>query len=68
MAVELEQGLSKNPITLEWVNGPPGRNTQKSQSSLVKETDFESLVLHKMRQAEERKRLIDQMMAEDKDE
>lgn len=66
MAVELEQGLSKNPLKLEWVNGPPG-GTKKSHSSLLKETDFESLVLHKMRQAEERKQLIDQMMAEDKE-
>lgn len=64
MAVELEQGLSKNPLKLEWVNGPPG-GAKISQSSLVKETDFESLVLHKMRQAEERKKLIEQMMAED---
>jgi DnaJ family protein C protein 17 len=31
------------------------------------DTDFENLVLHKMRQAEERKKLIEQMKAEDGD-
>lgn len=66
MAVELEKGLATNPLVLEWINGPPTSNTYKS--STIKDTDFESVVLMKMRQAEERKKLIEQMMAEDNEE
>lgn len=64
MAVDFEKGLDSNPLQLEWVNGmPSGRGVQ---SSTIKPSDYESVVLTKMRQAEERKRLIEQMMAEDK--
>lgn len=66
MAVDLEKGLSVNPLQMEWVNGPP--QGKKYQSSMIKESDFESVVLTKMRQAEERKRLIEQMMRDDADE
>lgn len=64
MAVSLEVGLTANPLKLEWVGGPPPSNTSQT-SSLAKESDFESIILTRMRQAEERKRLIEQMMAED---
>lgn len=67
MAVLLEKGISKNPLKLKWVNGPPEQSKGKSGDSLIKETDLESLVFHKMRQAAERKRLIEQMEAEDKE-
>lgn len=63
MAVELEQGLLTNPLKCEWINGPPKKNP--TQSNLLKDSDFESVVMMKLRQAEERKRLIAQMMAED---
>lgn len=66
MAVELEKGLSTNPLQLEWVSTPPRPNSHGS--STIKESDFESVVLTKMRQAEERKRLIEQMMKEDAEE
>ncbi|KAL3275540.1 hypothetical protein HHI36_020299 [Cryptolaemus montrouzieri] len=66
MAIDLEQGLSANPLKLEWVNGPPPSNSL-SKGTLLKDTDFESVTLMKMRQAEERKRLIAQMMAEDEE-
>lgn len=63
MAVQLEIGLPGNPLKLEWIHGPP--KTNRSSSSLIKESDFESVTLTKLKQAEERKRLIAQMMAED---
>lgn len=63
MAVNLEKGLATNPLELEWLNKPPSSN--KPTNSNIKETDYESVVLMKLRQAEERKRLIEQMMAED---
>ncbi|XP_060537295.1 dnaJ homolog subfamily C member 17 [Cylas formicarius] len=63
MAVDFELGLSQNPLKLEWVNLPP---TSKS-SNLVKDSDFESVTLMKLRQAEERKRLIAQMMEADRE-
>lgn len=65
MAVNLEVGLPQNPLKLEWLNGPPHKNQAKS--SLAKDSDFESYTLTKLRQAEERKRLIEQMMAEDEE-
>ncbi|XP_056634929.1 dnaJ homolog subfamily C member 17 [Diorhabda sublineata] len=65
MAVNLEVGLPQNPLKLEWLNGPPHKTPAKS--SLAKDSDFESYTLTKLRQAEERKRLIEQMMAEDKE-
>ncbi|KAI4470633.1 dnaj subfamily c member 17 [Holotrichia oblita] len=63
MAVQLEKGLATNPLEMEWLNKPVSSSTPTS--STIKNTDYESLVLMKMRQAEERKRLIQQMMAED---
>lgn len=64
MAVQLEIGLPGNPLKLEFVN-KDHQPSNTYQSSTIKDTDFESVVLMKMRQAEERKRLIEQMMKED---
>lgn len=63
MAITLEIGLPSNPLKLQWVD-PTSRSTP-SKSNLIKESDFESITLTKLRQAEERKRLIAQMIAED---
>ncbi|KAJ8974607.1 hypothetical protein NQ317_019352 [Molorchus minor] len=49
MAVDLEVGLPVNPLTLEWIDGPP--KSSRPTSSLIKESDFESVTLMKMRQA-----------------
>lgn len=65
MAVDLEKGLPDNPLELRWIDNEPGRGVA---SSTIKPSDYESVVLTKMRQAEERKRLIAQMMAEENDE
>ncbi|XP_063920433.1 dnaJ homolog subfamily C member 17-like [Zophobas morio] len=67
MAIEMECGLPSNRIKLQWINVPPGKH-HRTQSTLVKPSDYESIVLTKMRQAEERRRLIEQMKAEDGDD
>lgn len=68
MAVSYEKGDMTNPLTLQWVGEPPkSKKAATSGSGLVTETDFESLVLRQMRQAEERKRLIEQMMKDDQE-
>lgn len=64
MAIDFEKGLSTNPLELNWVAEPPSRY----RSSTIKESDFENIVLTKMRQAEERKKLIEQIMREDADD
>lgn len=63
MAIELEKGIALNPLVLDWLNKPMSNN--RCISSTIKDTDYESVVLMKLRQAEERKRLIEQMVAED---
>lgn len=61
MAISYEKGILENPLKMSWIGeAPKSRN-----SSTVTSTDYESLVLRQMRQAEERKRLIEQMMQED---
>lgn len=69
MAIAYERGNLDNPLTLTWIGETPiDKKRFPNESSTVTETDFESLVLREMRQAEERKRLIEQMMREDGDE
>ncbi|XP_066262605.1 dnaJ homolog subfamily C member 17 [Euwallacea similis] len=65
MAVELELGLSENTLKFEWINGPPRTSSNKPKSGLIKETDFESVTLMNLRRAEERRKLIEQMMADE---
>ncbi|KAF7264581.1 hypothetical protein GWI33_023030 [Rhynchophorus ferrugineus] len=65
MAIDYEVGLPQNPLKFEWISGGPKRS--EASSLLVKNSDFESVTLTKLRQAEERKRLIAQMMAEEED-
>ncbi|XP_054747842.1 dnaJ homolog subfamily C member 17 [Anastrepha obliqua] len=61
MALAYEKGLLENPLQLEWVTPP----AQKAAKTLSNSLDYEDLVMRKLRQAEERKRLIAQMQAED---
>lgn len=69
MAVDYEKGNMDNPLTLEWIgNAPKNANRAGNGSSTITDSDFESLVLRQMRQAEERKRLIEQMMREEAEE
>lgn len=62
MAIQYEKGILENPLKFEWIGDAP---KSKKRSATVTDTDFESLVLRQLRQAEERKRLIEQMMKED---
>lgn len=69
MCINIESGLASNPLEISWINPPPGQGfASKSQSSTIKPSDFESVVLTKLRQAEERKRLIEEMKAADEDD
>ncbi|XP_058129217.1 dnaJ homolog subfamily C member 17 [Anopheles ziemanni] len=70
MAVTYEKGRLDNPCTLEWVGEAPAQSKQKTSRAggTVTDRDYESLVLRQLRQAEERKRLIEQMMKEDAEE
>lgn len=68
MAVSYEKGRMENPLTLEWVGNAPKSRNHLSGSSTISDNDYESLVLRQMRQAEERKRLIEEMLKEDQDE
>lgn len=65
MAVDMEKGIASNPLHLEWVNGPPVKSSSSVTSSLTKPSDFESITLTKLRQAEERRRLIEELKNED---
>lgn len=62
MCVEYELGLPENKLKIEWIGDAP---KSKNKSNLINDRDYESLVLRQMRQAEERKRLIQQMQNED---
>lgn len=68
MAVSYEKGVMTNPLTLEWIGAPPKSKNNPTGSSTISESDYESIVLREMKQAEERKRLIEQMMKEDAEE
>ena len=65
MAIAYEKGIVENPLKLEWIGDAP---KSRKPGATVTETDYESLVLRQLRQAEERKRLIEQMMSEDRED
>lgn len=73
MAVAYEKGDLANPLKLSYL---PGHEPKKAQNPIipahttttVTDNDFESLVLRNLRQAEERKRLIEQMEKEEAQE
>lgn len=65
MAVQYEKGIATNPLKLEWIGDAP---KSKKAGATVTDKDYESVVLMKLRQAEERKRLIEQMMKEEGDD
>lgn len=66
MAVSYEKGDINNPLKLEWINASSNKKSNPIlTTTTVSENDFESLVLRQMRQAEERKRLIEKLKEED---
>lgn len=68
MAVDYEKGLMANPLTLDWVGAPPKNKNNPTGSTTISQNDYESVVLRQMRQAEERKKLIEQMLKDDEGE
>ncbi|XP_068156875.1 dnaJ homolog subfamily C member 17 [Drosophila tropicalis] len=66
MVLAYEKGDPANPLHFEWVK-PPSSDTVEEQKHNVSASarDYENLVMRKLRQAEERKRLIEQMMKDD---
>lgn len=80
MALEFEKGLEENPVLITWLEclapntakpaaptstSVPPEHIQEAASS-ISDKDFENIVLMKMRQAEERKRLTQQLLEQDK--
>ncbi|XP_067615880.1 dnaJ homolog subfamily C member 17 [Eurosta solidaginis] len=65
MALTYEKGRLQNPLHLEWVSVPGVKVANETRGSIL---DYEDLVMRKLRQAEERQRLIAQMLAEDEAE
>lgn len=66
MAVLYEKGDINNPLKLEWINSASNKKSNPIiATSTVSENDYESLVLRQMRQAEERRRLIEKLKEED---
>ncbi|XP_062502624.1 dnaJ homolog subfamily C member 17-like [Corticium candelabrum] len=80
MAIQNETGLSENCLTLSWADGEPVHHVGKQEppepaiqqedvgsAGLSSDRDYESVVLTRMKQAQERKRLAEQLTAEDND-
>lgn len=67
MAVDFEKGLPENPLTLKWLNEKPVLTTKSKTSgpSLITDTDYESVVLSKLRRAAERQKVIEQMIKDE---
>lgn len=70
-----ETGFSNNPLQISWINKPENNSSTmhtlaaKSESEkpmdIGSDRDYESIVLMRLRQAQERKRLIEQMKDDD---
>ncbi|KAL1257378.1 hypothetical protein QQF64_010622, partial [Cirrhinus molitorella] len=76
LAFKNESGLTGNPLKITWLEGQPAPTSHfdpaasaftSQQSCLRNERDYESVVLMRLRQAEERKRLIEEMKREEED-
>ncbi|XP_073816968.1 dnaJ homolog subfamily C member 17 [Musca autumnalis] len=70
MAKLYEKGLIENPLHIDWIDESSKTNVTNSpqQSRPAAPQDYEDLVMRKLRQAEERKRLIEQMLKEEENE
>ncbi|XP_073683141.1 dnaJ homolog subfamily C member 17-like [Garra rufa] len=77
LAFKNESGLTGNPLKITWLEGQPAQTSHidptasaftTQQSCLRNERDYESVVLMRLRQAEERKKLIEEMKREEEDE
>jgi len=82
MALEFERGFVDNPLIITWLEGakpnipttaPPTttsttQTVEKRPEDIINDNDFENLVLMRMRQAEERKRLTKEILVKEEDE
>uniref|UniRef100_A0A673HEJ6 DnaJ homolog subfamily C member 17 n=1 Tax=Sinocyclocheilus rhinocerous TaxID=307959 RepID=A0A673HEJ6_9TELE len=73
LAFKNETGLSGNPLKITWLEGQPAQilheNTPPDFTSCLRsERDYESVVLMRLRQAEERKRLIEEMKRQEEED
>lgn len=77
LAIKNEIGLTGSPLKITWLEGQSAPTSHidnaegvytGSQSCLRSERDYESVVLMRLRQAEERKRLIEEMKREEEEE
>ncbi|XP_016414724.1 dnaJ homolog subfamily C member 17 [Sinocyclocheilus rhinocerous] len=73
LAFKNETGLSGNPLKITWLEGQPAQASHidsftSQQSCLRSERDYESVVLMRLRQAEERKRLIEEMKRQEEED
>lgn len=82
MALEFERGFVDNPLIITWLEGakpkipttaPPtttsaAQTVEKLPEVIINDNDFENLVLMRMRQAEERKRLTKEILVKEEDE
>lgn len=77
-ATMIERGFSDNPLKVKLLNDKSNSGDSSSAETVVnnssnnicgtnnsKETDYETLVMRKLRQEQERKKLIQQMMEDD---
>ena len=68
-AVQNVCGLPENPLTITWVCGEPKLPSttvrRGEDEGVVRDNDYESVTLMRLRQAEERKRLCQQLAQED---
>ncbi|KAH8414075.1 hypothetical protein KR222_005065 [Zaprionus bogoriensis] len=67
MVLAYEKGNPANPLHFQWVTPPAAEKSASpvTAASNSSARDYEDLVMRKLRQAEERKRLIEQMMKEE---
>jgi len=68
--IENQIGIATNPLKVEWLVKPVRKTfssvfSQPIETSVVTDTDYESSILTRMRQAEEGKRLADQIAKEE---
>lgn len=63
MAVEIERGLARNPLTLSWLNEPPPVAVPGLQF-LMKGTEFEGMTMKQLSEPNVWKRFIERMVPE----
>ncbi|XP_058605755.1 dnaJ homolog subfamily C member 17 isoform X2 [Onychostoma macrolepis] len=70
LAFKNETGLTGNSLKITWLEGQPAPTSHDTaqQSCLRSERDYESVVLMRLRQAEERKRLIEEMKRKEEED